>query len=60
MTNLLTDLAALEMTPFPLQISQKIKIRTTKHIALRVFTLTNTMEIVLKPQDSLTHSIGSC
>ena len=37
----------LEMTPSPLGISL-MKIKTTKDIALRVFTLTSTMEIDLR------------
>jgi len=37
----------LEMTPLPLVISW-MKIKMTKHVVLRVFTLTNTMETDLR------------
>ena len=43
----LTNHGELEMTPLHLVISWT-KIRTTKHIALRVFTLINTMETDLR------------
>jgi len=50
-TNLPADLAALEMTRFPLKIFPKT-IRKIKHTNLKAFTLTNSMEIIPKPQDS--------
>jgi len=49
-TNLPTDLVALEMTPFPLKIFLKM-IRKIKHTDLKGFTLTSSMEIAPKPQD---------
>jgi len=58
-TNLLADLTALEMTPFPLKIFPKM-IRKIKHADLKVFILTNSMEIAPKPQDSWLLSIDSC
>ena len=57
-TNLPTNLAAQEMTPFPLWTSLKKK--TTKHTALRVSTQTNTVANVLKPHDSSTCLTDSC
>jgi len=58
-TNLLADLAALEMTLFPLKIFPKT-IRKIKHANLKASTPTNSMEIVPKPQDSWPPSIGLC
>jgi len=49
--NLLANLTALEMTLSPLKIFPKT-IRKIKHTDLKVFTLTNSMEIAPKPQDS--------
>jgi len=48
--NLHTNLVELEITLFPLQISQKI--RKIKHAVLRVSTQINIMEIMCKPLDS--------
>jgi len=58
-TNPLANLAALGMTPFLLKIFPKM-IRKIKHADLKVSTLTNSMEIALKPQDSWPLSIDSC
>jgi len=50
-TNLPADLAALETTCFPLKIFPKT-IRKIKHTDSKGFTLTNSIEIAPKPQDS--------
>jgi len=51
MTNLLADLAVLEITPLLLKTFSKMT-RKIRHANLRVFTQTNSMEIAPKPQDS--------
>jgi len=58
-TNPLADLAAQEMTLFPLKIFPKT-IRKIKHVDSKVFTPTNSMEIALRLQDSWLLSIDSC
>ena len=50
-TNLLTDLTALETIPSPLKIFLKM-IRKIRHTDSKVFTLISSMEITPKLQDS--------
>jgi len=58
-TNPLANLAALGMTLFLLKIFLKM-IRKIRHADLKVFTLTSSMEIAPKPQDSWPLLIDSC
>jgi len=58
-TNPLVHRAALGMTLFLSKIFLKM-IRKIRHADLKAFTLTNSMEIAPKPQDSWPLSIDSC